>query len=203
MPACGKEGGCSQRLYLCHMVNVRLCFLLLGLTALFGKACTSDKAPTAVAKTSPASQGAVFRLSTAKPPANHDRQRNWCLADFPETEVFGADTGSVQRRFFYLRPGVTWLTVGDDLGRANLFLRPLPDGNAEVFTGAHFPYCLSRPDYLQQAPDAPNRLTYDNRHYIRFSLTIEAARGAPRIVVTSSPEAFYAVTAVRCPECSP
>ncbi len=185
------------------MLNVRSYFLLLGLTALVGKACTSDRAPAAATKTSPTPRGAIFRLSTAKPPADQDKQRNWCLADFPETEVLGADTDSVQRRFFYLRPGVTWLTVGDDLGRANLFLRPLPDGNAEVFTGAHFPYCLSRPDYLQQAPDMPNRLVYDNRQYIRFSLTIEAAQGAPRIFITSSPEAFYAITAVRCPVCGP
>ncbi|MCS7036818.1 MAG: hypothetical protein RMJ33_02790 [Saprospiraceae bacterium] len=145
--------------------------------------------------------GPVFRMSTARAIAETDARLDWCQAEFSETEVFGADASHPNRRFFYLRSGITWLTVGDDFARANLFLRPQPDGNVEVFTGAQFPRCLSRPEYLTIPMSAPSRLEYDNRQYIRFTLDVRAEAGGTQVGVAFPPDAFFAVVAVRCPSC--
>lgn len=177
-------------------------FGLSWVIILFWASCSSGdtKAPAA-SSTPPTPAGPAFRMSTARAVEEADTRRNWCLAEFSETEVFGADTSRPNRRFFYLRPGVTWLTIGDDIGRANLLLRPLSTGDVEVFTGAHFPRCLSRPEYLQISAEQPHRLQYDNRHYIRFSLELGAEAGATRVTVEFPPEVFFAATALRCPSC--
>lgn len=160
----------------------------------------SSQAPEA-SSAEAAIKGPVFRRSVARPVKEAEAHRNWCLAEFSETEIFGADTTDSSRRFFYLQPGVTWLTVGDDLGRANLFLRPLPEGDVEIFTGEHFPRCLSRPEYVWISAQEPHRFQYDNRQYIRFFAEVQADAGALRVSLTFPPKTFFAVTALRCPRC--
>jgi len=116
-------------------------------------------------------------------------------------ETLSAEEGENARRFFYLHSGITWLAIGDDLGRANLFLRPKSDGSVEVFTGAHFPRCLSRPEYVQLSPQTPNRLLYDNGQYVRFGLEVTIEKQTPKISISFPPDCFFAITAVRCSGC--
>ncbi len=145
--------------------------------------------------------GPIFRMSVARPVDETNSKRNWCLAAFSEVEPFGSDTSAAHSRFFYLRPGVTWLAIGDDLGRANLFLRPHAAGGAEVFTGAHFPRCLSRPEYVQLSAANLRRITYDNRQYLQFALEVSEENRVSKITVIFPQDRFYAVEAVRCPSC--
>jgi len=123
------------------------------------------------------------------------------LADFDAVETLGAEEGQNTGRFLYLHSGITWLAIGDDLGRANLFLRPKSDGSVEVFTGAHFPRCLSRPEYVQLSFQTPNRLSYDNGQHVRFWLEVTAGTQAPKISIRFPPDRFFAITAVRCSGC--
>ncbi|MCS6929105.1 MAG: hypothetical protein NZM43_06365 [Saprospiraceae bacterium] len=122
------------------------------------------------------------------------------MADFAETEIIGLDTTRGQY-FFYLHPGVTWLAVGDNFVRSNLFLRSLPGMQVEVFTGEHFPRCLSRPEYFIWDQRLPDRLVYDNQQYLRFSLDLQVHEGALSVAITVPADHPYGITATRCPSC--
>ncbi len=190
---------------ICKGKNLLSAWCWGALLGLFWSACSSGSLGSSKgAERVPAVQEplrSVFRLSTARAVEIKDASRNWCLADFGQTEVLGASAERPEERFFYLRPGVTWLMVGDDLGRANLFLRPVGEGVVEVFTGANFPQCLSRPEFFGVDTQAPYRLAYDNRQFIRFSLELVAEQEATKAVVSFPAGYFFAVTVLRCPEC--
>ncbi len=180
------------------MHSIQRVFFLAGL--FWSTYCTdAPKTPSAPLLKEPT--GPTFHLSTARPVTETDPQRNWCLADFDAVETLGAEEGENAGRFLYLYSGITWLAIGDDLGRANLFLRPKSDGSVEVFTGAHFPRCLSRPEYVQLSFPTPNRLSYDNGQHVRFWLEVTAGTQAPKIGIRFPPDRFFAITAVRCSGC--
>ncbi|MEQ1744329.1 MAG: hypothetical protein ABMA02_02805 [Saprospiraceae bacterium] len=150
--------------------------------------------------TGPASAGGpVFRLSTARPPDTRGSADDWCAAPFDQQVVVNAEQVNTNRRYFFLQPGITWLAAERDNVRANLLLRPLPDGNVEVFTGANFPYCLSRPDYLRPLGDNPAVLRYDNGTIIDFNLDVQTEQGRPKVTLEFRPGAFYALNVLFCP----
>jgi len=145
--------------------------------------------------------GPVFRISTARPVSEQSPQVNWCIAEFGESIVVGADRINTNRRLFFLPAGVTWLAAGRDNARANLFLRPLENGDVQVFTGANFPYCLSRPEYVRPVANDPARLRYYNEANIDFTLDLQTEQGQPKIALEFQPGTFYAIEAVRCLSC--
>jgi len=147
------------------------------------------------------SSGPVFRFSQARPPEGKTPEKNWCFAPFDQQVLVNAEKINTNRRYFYLLPGVTWLTAERDNARANLYLRPLPNGDVEIFTGANFPYCLSRPDYLSPVGENRSALRYDNRTNIDFNLDVHTDQGHPKVTVEFRPGTFYALNILHCPEC--
>lgn len=123
------------------------------------------------------------------------------MADFGESIVVGADPVNTNRRVFFLPAGVTWLAAGRDNARANLLLRPLENGDVEVFTGANFPHCLSRPEYVRPVANDPARLRYYNEKNIDFTLEVLTEQGHPKLALEFQPGTFYAIEVVRCAGC--
>ena len=145
------------------------------------------------------SSGPAFRFSSARPPEGKSPETNWCFAPFEQNVLVNAEKINTNRRYFYLLPGVTWLTAERDNARANLYLRPMPNGDVEVFTGANFPYCLSRPDYLRPIGENRSALRYDNGTNINFNLEVQTDQGHPKITVEFRPGTFYGLIVLHNP----
>ncbi len=92
------------------------------------------------------------------------------------------------------------ISVGYPTLAAMLFLKPLPNGNVEVFTGANFPACLSRPSYLNPAGGSA-KLRYDNQQDIEFGLELQVENKHPKITVELSAQYNYGMSVVHCQEC--
>ncbi len=172
-----------------------LALLVLGLFACGGSNTTGGNAGPA------ASGGPAFRISAARPPEGKAPETNWCHAPFDRQVLVNAEKINTNRRYFYLLPGVTWLTAERDNARANLYLRPLLGGDVEVFTGANFPYCLSRPDYVRMIGENRAALRYDNGTNIDFNLDMQTDQGRPKVTLEFRPGTFYAINVLHCPEC--
>lgn len=140
-----------------------------------------------------ANRGPIFSFSKARPPAVTGSKEDWCTAPFDTQVPVSAEQINTNRRYFYLQPGVTWLAAERDNSRSNVCFRPLPDGNVEVFTGANFPYCLSRPDYLRVFGDNPATLRYDNGTNIDFNLDLQSEKGRPKVTLEFRTGTFYAI----------
>lgn len=168
--------------------------LALGLCAGCGGGSSESTASTVAA-------GPAFVLSTARPPAGKAPEVDWCNAPFDASVIVNAEQVNTNRRYFYLLPGVTWVTASRDNARANLFMRPLPDGNVEVFTGANFPYCLSRPEYVRPISADRSRLRYNNDSNIDFTMDVQTDQGHPKVTLEFKPGTFYGLTIIHCPGC--
>lgn len=140
----------------------------------------------------------VFQLSTATPPT--DVKNDWCRAQSGENVLINAEKVNTNRRYFYLPQGITMISVGYPTLAAMLFLKPLPNGNVEVFTGANFPACLSRPSYLNPAGGSA-KMRYDNQQDIEFGLELQVENQFSKITVELPAQYNYGMSVVHCPEC--
>lgn len=175
--------------------------LLLVLLTIFAALTGCGSAPDTTGKPATASNVPTFRISAARAVSDQSPKTNWCLAEFGESVVVGADPMNTNRRVFFLPPGVTWLAVRDGNTRANLLLRPLENGDVEVFTGTNFPYCLSRPEFVRPAANDPARLRYYNEANIDVVLELLSEQGHPKVALDFQPGTFYALEVVRCGTC--
>lgn len=140
----------------------------------------------------------IFQLSTAPPPTMP--QNDWCRIPGGENVLINAEKVNTNRRYFYLPQGITMLSVGYPTLAATLFLRPSPNGNVEVFTGANFPACLSRPSYLSPAGGSA-QMRYNNQQDIEFSLELQVENNYPKITIEQGGKYNYGMSVVHCPEC--
>ncbi|MFN0015673.1 MAG: hypothetical protein ACKVU2_14085 [Saprospiraceae bacterium] len=178
-------------MFLIPIKHVFPAILALGLLAGCGGEPGKSTGPA------PAGSGPVFLLSKARPPARGSAD-DWCAAPFDQQVIVNAEQVNTNRRYFFLQPGITWLTAERDNARANLLLRPLADGNVEVFTGANFPFCLSRPDYVRTLGENLSVLRYDNGTNIDFNLDVQTEQGRPKVTLEFRPGAFYALNVLFC-----
>ena len=141
---------------------------------------------------------AIFQLSTAPPPTSP--QNDWCRVQSGENVLINAEKINTNRRYFYLPQGITMISVGYPTLAATLFLKPLPNGNVEVFTGANFPTCLSRPSYLNPAGGSA-QMRYNNQQDIEFGLELQMENDYPKITIEQGTKYNYGMSVVHCPEC--
>ncbi|MCB0530624.1 MAG: hypothetical protein H6574_05660 [Lewinellaceae bacterium] len=140
----------------------------------------------------------IFQLSPAPPPSTP--QSDWCRIQGGENVLINAERVNTNRRYFYLPQGITMLSVGYPTLAATLFLKPLSNGNVEVFTGANFPTCLSRPSYLSPAGGSA-QMRYNNQQDIEFSLELQVENNYPKITIEQGIKYNYGMSVVHCLEC--
>jgi hypothetical protein len=174
--------------------------LLAGSTVLFN--CGQPTSSENSQKVSELIQTAapIFQLSTAPIPDPAFPKTNWCTAKFGANLLVNAEKLNTNRRYFYLLPGVTKLNIGPSNSSATLLLKPMPNGNVDVFTGNNFPECLSHPKNLSPAGGSAS-MRYYNRTNIDFRIDLQEEGTRPKVTVEFGPGTNYGMSVNHCPEC--
>lgn len=167
-------------------------------------ACQSNTPPPAVPATDapapPETQaGAAFRFSKAPMPAA-DENANWCEAHFDAPLVINAEKEHPNRRYFYLPGGITKVATGPTGAFGTFMLRPVGNGDVEVFTSATLGYCLSNGQNFSPATGGQT-LYYNNHHNVQFTMQLREDSGHPLITIEVPPANNYVLMANRCRDC--
>ena len=177
-------------------------FVLLLLTGFLAQACGPDQKPGSQAppQAPAASIGPAFRLSAMAPATGGNFSTNWCYGDFTESVVINAEKEKINRRYFYLGAGVTKVNVSAANMVAAFLLRPAENGVTEVYTGAHFPECLSLPGNFNVTDGSPS-IRYLNAQGLQFLIEIREEAGHPLVTIEMPADANYGMNVTHCKNC--
>lgn len=174
-----------------------LCLLL------FNGCQNNSSAPEASETRSPAAapkpESPSFRFSKAPMP-EADEAANWCEAHFDSPLVVNAEKERTNRRYFYLPEGITKVATGPTGAFGTFMLRPLGNGDVELFTSATLGYCLSNGKNFTPATGG-RILEYNNHHNVNFTLELRQENGHPLITIEVPQENNYVLMANRCRDC--
>ncbi len=177
-------------------------WVMLMLTGFLAQACSPDQKPgsQALPQAPPAPIGPAFRLSAMPPATGGNFSTNWCYGDFTEAVVINAEKEKINRRYFYLGASATKVNVSAANMVAAFFLRPAENGITEVYTGAHFPECLSLPGNFNFTNGSPS-IRYRNAQRMQFSIEIREEAGHPLVTIELPADANYGLNITRCKNC--
>ena len=160
----------------------------------------SEETPPTTDQQSASTSTANFVLSKHPVPEPGSREDNWCYAGFGPSIVVNAEKVNTNRRYFYLPAGISKLAVGRG-ARMTLLLKPLPNGNVEVFTGSNFPACLSQPVNFDPAGGAAS-MRYNNGKNIDFRMDLDVQDGQYKVSLEFPPGINYGISVNNCLDCS-
>lgn len=144
--------------------------------------------------------GPTFRFSSMEPVTGGTLVDNWCKGRFNEPVVVNAEKENTNRRYFYLRPGITMVAIGPSGMTAIFMVRPVGNGVVEIFNGAHLPECLSMPSNFSPASAGPV-VHYRNHQNLNFSIEVREEDGFSLITVELPPGNRYGMDISHCSNC--
>lgn len=174
-------------------------FLLAGFLI---QACGQDQKPGNLLpnQQAPAPGRPAFRLSAMAAVSGGNYATNWCYGDFSESVVINAEKENINRRYFYLGAGATKVNVSAANMVAAFLLRPAENGITELFTGAHFPECLSLPEnFIFNA--GSQTIRYLNAQGMQFSMEIREEAGHPLVTIELPGDGNFGINVNQCKNC--
>lgn len=144
--------------------------------------------------------GLHFRFSQLAPPTPEESSVNWCDGPFGEPLVVNAEKENMQRRYFYLPPGVTKLAIGPSGITTAFMLKPVAPEVVEIYTGNNFPLCLSIATNFSPLSGGAV-VQYQNHKNVTFSLELKKENGHFLVVVEFPKGANYGMSVNPCAPC--
>jgi hypothetical protein len=161
--------------------------------ALLLSAC--GQAPTPQQRNA-APAGPFIQFSTATPVPRNEEKGNWCRLDYPEAVLINADAADFNRRFFKIEKGLYKINIHAGTTTNSFILRQSGEKSVDLFTGLHFPECLSSHRNYTLAADGS--VAYDNRHKIQYTMHVQYSPTAGLFVVLDLPkDSGYGLTVHR------
>lgn len=176
-----------------------MALMSIGLTA-----CNPSSPPPAESKgqdiDSSTPVGSTFRFSSKEPVTGGTLVDNWCKGRFNEPVVINAEKTNSNRRYFYLRTGITMVAIGPSGMTAIFMLRPAGNGVVEIFNGAHLPECLSMPANFSPANAGP-KVHYRNQQNLNFSMELREEGGFSLVTIELPAGNRYGMDVSHCSNC--
>ncbi len=183
------------------MIRISIFFLLLSLFCACADSAEKQEGKPPAEPGRIAANGAVtFQFSTAAAIPVLEKKGNWCRSSFPDAVLINADPANFNRRFFRIDQGV--YKVGIQLGTTigTFMLRDAGRKKIDLFTSKNFPECLSSLGNFTLSADA-SEVTYDNRHYIHFTVDVQQDAGGLVVFLEFPPGSEYGMSVHRCADC--
>ena len=131
-------------------------------------------------------------------PKGFREEGNWCFNHFTEAVMITAPRQNTNQRQFDIGEGVYKVVINKGKPTASFFLQNTQNGPVQLYSGAHFPQCLSN---VANFEISPNGFSYNNDQTIGFS--VECLPNGPlfRILVDFPLASGYGMAVHKCTDC--